>query len=111
MSHGCEGGCTADPDAACEMSWPSYMVDASAVANRVMGWATYLYDVSGELYWRVNAAAELGMNAFEDQWFAGGNGDGTLTYRGLPSIIGGRHEVPIASIRLKMVRVRCHWLR
>ena len=36
--------------------------------------------------------------------FAGGNGDGSLSYRGTPSKIGGATEVPVASIRLKHVR-------
>jgi hypothetical protein len=37
MSHGCDGGCTANPFGACEQGWPSYMIDHSAVMNRVRG--------------------------------------------------------------------------
>jgi hypothetical protein len=39
------------------------------------GWATYLYNVGGELYSSINYAAGAGMDDFESQWFAGGNGD------------------------------------
>jgi hypothetical protein len=34
----------------------------------------------------------------------GGNGDGTLFYPGLPARIGGHTEIPIESIRLKLIR-------
>jgi len=34
----------------------------------------------------------------------GGNGDGTLVYPGRPDVIGGKTDIPIASIRLKMIR-------
>lgn len=104
MSHGCDGGCYTNAWGSCEMGWPSYMIDHPAVANRAMGWATYLYNMYGELYWSLNYASAAGLNAFNSSWFAGGNGDGTLTYRGTPDMIGGQHEVPIASIRLKMIR-------
>jgi len=39
-----------------------------------------------------------------NQYFFGGNGDGTLFYPGLPDRIGGRSDIPIESIRLKMIR-------
>jgi hypothetical protein len=29
--------------------WPSYMIDVDAVANRIMQWLTWKYDVKGEL--------------------------------------------------------------
>jgi hypothetical protein len=34
----------------------------------------------------------------------GGNGDGTLFYPGTPSRIGGHTDIPIESIRLKLIR-------
>jgi hypothetical protein len=30
-------------------TWPSYMIDAPAVFNRVMSWASYFYQMQGEL--------------------------------------------------------------
>ena len=35
---------------------------------------------------------------------AGGNGDGTLVYRGTAARIGGATEIPVASVRLKAIR-------
>lgn len=102
MDVGCELGFGPD----CETGWPSYMIDHSAVKNRMMGFASYLYAMYGELYWSVNFAAATGGDPWVTQWFAGGNGDGTLTYRGTVDRVGGLHEIPIASIRLKQVRPR-----
>ena len=80
------------------------MIDIPAVFNRVMSWASYAYDIHGELYWGVNAADREHSASWEDQWVAGGNGDGTLTYPGRPGVIGGKTFVPIASQRLKHIR-------
>lgn len=60
--------------------------------------------LAGELYWSVSFAQASGVDGWETQWCAGGNGDGTLTYRGTPDRIGGTTEVPLASIRLKAIR-------
>jgi hypothetical protein len=57
-----------------------------------------------QLYWALTFAASAGMDEWESSWWAGGNGDGTLTYRGTPSRIGGTDEIPVASIRLKAIR-------
>ncbi len=113
-SHGCDGGCEekpADPWGGgywngwdCESGWPSYMIDHSTVLNRIHPWATYLYDVGGELYWGTNWIDSKGGDAWKSQWEAGGNGDGTLSYRGTPDKIGGKTEIPIASVRLKAIR-------
>ena len=114
-SHGCGGGCWQLPGLPsgggywptwdCETGWPSYMIDHSAVYNRIHPWATYLYNFGGELYWGMSFADEVeGGDAWVNQWEAGGNGDGTLSYRGTPERIGGKTEVPVASLRLKAIR-------
>jgi hypothetical protein len=41
---------------------------------------------------------------WNNQWDFSGNGDGTLFYPGTPAKIGGTTHIPLASIRLKMVR-------
>jgi len=87
----------------CRTGYPSYMIDHSMVKNRVFPWASYAYDMGGELYWGLTYASVAG-DAWESQWVAGGNGDGTLMYRGTPSRIGGNSEVPLASVRLKAIR-------
>ncbi len=105
MSHGCGG--TVDignPSASDEYftGWPSYMIDASAPRNRAMEWISFIEKASGELYWETGFA--FGHDAWSNQWDFSGNGDGTLFYPGTPSRIGGQTDIPVASIRLKMIR-------
>jgi hypothetical protein len=105
MSHGCGGtvniGSPSDSDRY-YTGWPSYMIDASAVRNRAMEWISFLEDATGELYWETTMAYT--HDAWSNQWDFSGNGDGTLFYPGTPSRIGGKTDVPVASIRLKMIR-------
>jgi hypothetical protein len=106
MSHGCGG--TVDMGSPNEWDqvstgWPSYMIDASATRNRAMEWISFVEKASGELYWD-SAYAFTQRDAWQSQWDFSGNGDGTLFYPGTPSRIGGQTEIPVASIRLKMIR-------
>jgi hypothetical protein len=105
MSHGCGGtvnmGSPSDSDKY-YTGWPTYMIDASASRNRAMEWISFLEGATGELYWEV--AFAYPHNAWSNQWDFAGNGDGTLFYPGTPSKIGGKTDIPVASIRLKMIR-------
>jgi uncharacterized protein (TIGR03382 family) len=105
MSHGCGGtvdmGSPSDSDRY-YTGWPTYMIDAPAVRNRAMQWIDFAERASGELYWET-AFAFL-HDAWSNQWDFSGNGDGTLFYPGTPSRIGGKTDIPVASIRLKMIR-------
>jgi hypothetical protein len=107
MSHGCGGtvnmGSPSESDRYFT-GWPSYMIDSSAVRNRAMEWISFLERASGELYWESAFAFTRGDGAWGNQWDFSGNGDGTLFYPGTPARIGGKTHVPIASIRLKMIR-------
>jgi Glycoside hydrolase 123, catalytic domain len=96
MSHGCGG--TNDYFT----GWPSYMIDASAIRNRAMEWISFTNRLTGELYYQTGLA--YGSNPWVNQWFFSGNGDGTLFYPGTPAQIGGTTDIPVASIRLKMIR-------
>jgi len=105
MSHGCGGTVDVGNPSADDRyftGWPSYMIDASAVRNRAMQWLAFRYDVSGELYYETTQA--FGGDPWNDQYLFSGNGDGTLFYPGTPARIGGSTDVPVASIRLKMIR-------
>jgi len=105
MSHGCGGtvdiGNPSDSDQYFT-GWPTYMIDASAVRNRSMEWISFLEDATGELYWET--AFAFNHDAWANQWDFSGNGDGTLFYPGTPARIGGSTDIPVASIRLKMIR-------
>jgi uncharacterized protein (TIGR03382 family) len=105
MSHGCGG--TVDignpsNDDVYFTGWPTYMIDASAPRNRAMEWISFIERATGELYWESGFA--FGHDAWSNQWDFSGNGDGTLFYPGTPSRIGGSTDIPVASIRLKMIR-------
>jgi hypothetical protein len=81
--------------------WPSFMVDDSSMQNRSQGILSWLYNVGGVLYYETTQDLQ---NAWTSVYDFGGNGDGTLLYPGKPSIIGGTTDIPVASIRLKLIR-------
>jgi hypothetical protein len=87
-------------------TWPSYMVDASPVRNRVFQWLAWVYDVSGELYYATDYcwSGNCGGDVWDTVYAFGGNGDGTLFYPGTPSRIGGTTPIPVSSIRLALIR-------
>ena len=90
-------------------TWPSYMVDATPVRNRVFQWLAYLYRIEGELYYDTDYCWTTACGAgTTDPWVSvyafGGNGDGTLFYPGTPDRIGGTTPVPVPSIRLELIR-------
>ena len=84
--------------------WPSYVIDNGGIANRIMSWLTWKYDVQGEFYYNINEAYSRKTDAWTDIYLFGGNGDGTLVYPGRPRTIGGKTDIPIESIRLKLIR-------
>ncbi|WP_257461787.1 DUF4091 domain-containing protein [Archangium lipolyticum] len=101
MSHGCAYGTNA-PENEPGAGWPSYMLDRPAAKGRAMQWLTFLGGATGELYYQT-----VGMlaSAWEDQFRFNGNGDGTLFYPGTLQRIGGGTPVPVASLRLKLIRL------
>ncbi len=101
MSHGCDYGTNA-PENKPNAGWPSYMVDRSAAKARAMEWVSFLEGAKGELYYQADGAI---VSAWTDQFRFAGNGDGNLLYPGTPAAIGGTTDVPVASIRLKLIRL------
>ena len=84
--------------------WPSYMIDIPGAANRVMQWLAWRYRMEGELYYSMNEAYGQDNDPWANIQLFGGNGDGTLFYPGRPDRIGGRTDIPVESIRLKLIR-------
>jgi hypothetical protein len=84
--------------------WPSYMIDVPGASNRVMQWIAWKYRIEGELYYSVDEAYGRGNDPWDSVFLVGGNGDGTLFYPGRPDHIGGHTDIPIESIRLKLIR-------
>jgi Domain of unknown function (DUF4091) len=92
-------------------TWASYMIDATPMRNRVFQWLAYMNDIQGELYYAMDYcwAASCGPNGdvtdpWVSQYYAGGNGDGTLFYPGTVAHIGGTTPVPVSSLRLEYIR-------
>ncbi len=103
MYQSCDSdGCNGIGDAT-QSGWPSHMIDAPATQNRAMEWQAWRQNVSGELYYDTTYAFTRG-DAWTSQYYFGGNGDGTLFYPGTPAKIGGTSHIPIASLRMKMIR-------
>jgi uncharacterized protein (TIGR03382 family) len=97
MSHGCDG------TSPYFEGWVSYAIDHSAVRNRGMEWTSFQLGATGELYYET-AEMYVRGDPWTDEWNYGGNGDGSLFYPGTPAAIGGQTDVPVASLRLKMIR-------
>lgn len=98
MSHGCSGDSGSDPYWA---GWPSYVIDQPGSEHRATGFLAFEYASVGDLYFATDYDL---TTAWTDQWSFGGNGDGTLFYPGMPARIGGTHDIPLDSIRLKRIR-------
>eukprot|EP01052_Picozoa_sp_SAG31_P001227 SAG31_NODE_41_length_31342_cov_8.029286_17_plen_263_part_00 len=115
--HGCGPKPAKDPGygihSECLEGWPAFFViDHPAVPQRIMQWADFANNATGELYWGVLGQYSIGKTApangpkrlWESQWLNGANGDGNLFYPGTPNLIGGNTDIPIESIRLKLLR-------
>jgi len=100
----CSNGVSGDKTS----TWPSYMIDASPIRNRVFQWLAYLDQIGGELYYQIDKCWVPGLCAGTDPWKSlyifGGNGDGTLIYPGKPALIGGTIPIALPSLRLKLIR-------
>jgi hypothetical protein len=84
--------------------WPSYMIDIPGASNRVMQWLAWKFRMEGELYYNMNEGYAGGKDPWTNLRLSGGNGDGNLFYPGRPDRIGGSTDIPIESIRLKLIR-------
>jgi hypothetical protein len=98
-SHGCAGSATEY-----FRGWPSYAIDVDPVSNRIMEWLTWKYRISGELYYNMTESYVRQRDPWQDFYLHGGNGDGSLFYPGRTDRIGGSRDIPIESIRLKLIR-------
>jgi hypothetical protein len=111
-SVGCSGGYTSPNDyssASLWNGWPSLAIDQPPAEVRAMDWQVFDYKAAGQFYYEVARQLPVAWNNCHSTptnclYIDGGNGDGTLFYPGTPAEIGGTHEVPVESIRLKHYR-------
>jgi len=85
----------------------NFFVDSPGIYARIFFWLTRRYHFTGVLYWHTiygysRTDKDLWEDAYEPQWTV--NGDGTMFYPGTPDKIGGTHDIPVPSIRLKRIR-------
>jgi hypothetical protein len=89
--------------------WPVLSgVDQPATSEAAGPIAAWIYDVSGHYYYdafqRLGQAWNNCATVSSCLYNEGGHGDGTLYYPGSTDRIGGTHDIPIESIRLKRYR-------
>ncbi|MDP8255925.1 MAG: DUF4091 domain-containing protein [Candidatus Alcyoniella australis] len=88
------------------VDYTNYFIDSQGLHARLFQWVTWRYHFTGTLYWQSNYGMRSGHDVWyepwEDTWFC--NGDGNLFYPGAPSMIGGSSDIPIASMRMKLIR-------
>ena len=99
---------------------PDLSADGDALYNRFPGINWYLYQNNGTIYWDTSwdnmPSGGTGGDPYYSIWGFGSNGDGHLIYPGVINdtgrttlgthtpLIGGTHDIPIESIRLKQLR-------
>jgi hypothetical protein len=106
------GSCSNGTVGPATATWPSYMADATPVRNRMFQWLAFIDRIEAELYYQIDWCwfyALCGPNSDSNNpWSSvyafGGNGDGTLIYPGLTTLIGGTTPIPLPSVRLKHIR-------
>jgi hypothetical protein len=84
--------------------WPNFFVDASMNDARIFSWMAWRYKLDGFLYYSTTLNYERTPDPWTNVYNFGDNGDGVLFYPGRTSLIGGKHDIPCDSIRLKVVR-------
>jgi hypothetical protein len=100
--HGC--GACGDPSPGPDYSgWPERVIDSTGVQDRAFEWWSFLEGTTGELYFETTYQLATAWDN-DGQCAFSGSGDGTVFYPGKPSIIGGTDDIPIESIRIKLIR-------
>ena len=85
---------------------PNVFIHRGGMNTRIWPWVTFALDLQGLELWDTRAAPSvLQPQRYGDAW-----GDGSLFYKGLPAELGVAKEMPLPSIRLKMLRAT-RWSR
>lgn len=100
--HGC-GSCGTPSPGVDYTGWPQRVIDSSGVQDRAFPWVAWQQRVTAELYFESTYQLATAWDA-NGQCAFSGSGDGTLFYPGKPSIVGGTRDIPIESIRMKLIR-------
>lgn len=80
---------------------PNVFIQYPGMNTRIWPWVSFTLDQNGIEYWDTKPAPSVTMpKVFGDSAW----GDGSLFYRGLPAELGIKAEIPLPSIRLKILR-------
>lgn len=87
------------------LDYANHMVDQESSYMRIWLWLTRRYNFTGILFWRIQylwGRQDVWEDMYADNYLC--QGDGTLFYPGTIDKIGGETDVPIPSIRIKILR-------
>jgi Glycoside hydrolase 123, catalytic domain len=87
------------------LDYANHMVDQESSYMRIWLWLTRRYNFTGILFWRINylwGRQDVWEDMYADKFLC--QGDGTMFYPGTIDKIGGETDVPIPSIRIKVLR-------
>ncbi len=85
------------------LDYPNMFIDSTAAYQRALPWLMYGRGATGFLYWS-SVYRYVGGDPWQNQYAFFTNGDGTVLYPGHPGIPGLDDHLPIASLRLKLLR-------
>ena len=84
----------------------THFVDDVGMSMRIWPWLTRRYNFNGVLFWSATwlygAVSDVWEDVHARQFFC--NGDGQMFYPGVTGKIGGTTDIPIAAMRLKLLR-------
>jgi Glycoside hydrolase 123, catalytic domain/Fibronectin type III domain len=85
--------------------YSNHMVDQESSYMRIWLWLTRRYEFTGILFWRIQylwSRQDVWEDIYADKFLC--QGDGTLYYPGTPEKIGGTVDIPLPSLRIKILR-------
>ena len=86
--------------------YSTHFVDDVGMSMRIWPWLTRRYNFNGVLFWSATwlygAVSDVWEDVYAKQFFC--NGDGQMFYPGVTAKIGGTNDIPIAAMRLKLLR-------
>jgi hypothetical protein len=85
------------------LDYPNLFIDSPAAYHRIIPWIMQRYGATGFLYYNTTVAYRKG-DPWIDQYDYQANGDGTLFYPGYEGIPFTKSNIPITSLRMKILR-------
>ncbi len=86
------------------MDYPSLFIDTVPAGRRIIPWILHHYRATGMIYFRLTHAYRNGNDPWENQYYFGANGDGTLLYPAHPDLPWFGEHGAVASLRMKLLR-------